>query len=135
MENPVYAGAMGKALLAFSDRKVQDEILNRIPLVALTDRTITDRAALERELDAVRKRGLAESHGERSTGAGALSAPVFDGDGRLVAALSILGPDDRMTAAAIRSFEKPLLAASATLGNRISAFAGASDSGSPAVQA
>ena len=135
MENPVYAGAMGKTLLAFSDRKVQDEILNRMPLVALTDRTITDRTALERELDAVRKRGIAESHGERSTGAGALSAPVFDGDGRLVAALSILGPDDRMTATAIRSFERPLLAGAAALGARIAAFAGASDAGSPAGEA
>jgi DNA-binding IclR family transcriptional regulator len=132
MENPVYAGAMGKVLLAFSDRQQRNEILDRVPLVALTARTITDRSELDRELEAVRKRGLAESHGERSTGAGALSAPVFDGEGRMVAALSILGPDDRMTAAAIRSYERPLLAASAALGARLAAFAGATDGERPA---
>ena len=127
MENPVYAGAMGKVLLAFSARREQDEILDRMPLVALTAATITDRSTLERALDQVRKQGYAESHGERSTGAAALSAPVFGADRRLVAALSILGPEDRMSEAAMRGFRAPLLAAAGSIGTQLAAFSGTAD--------
>jgi DNA-binding IclR family transcriptional regulator len=122
MENPVYAGAMGKVLLAFSDPRERDEILDRMPLIALTSATITDRAQLETELEAIRLRGFAQSRGERSAGVVGLSAPVFAADGRVVAALSVLGPDDRMSDAALRSFREPLLSAAADLSERIAAF-------------
>jgi DNA-binding IclR family transcriptional regulator len=124
MENPVYAGAMGKILLAFSDPRERDEILDRMPLIALTQATITDRARLETELAAVRETGFARSRGERSVGVAAIGTPVFGTDGRLVAALSILGPDDRMTDAALESFERPLQAAAAEIAERIATFAG-----------
>lgn len=124
MENPVYAGAMGKVLLAFSDPRERDEILDRMPLIAWTTATITDRTRLESELVTIRRTGFARSRGERSAGVAAISAPVFGIDGRIVAALSILGPDDRMTDAALRSFEGPLLSAASEVTERIAGFAG-----------
>ena len=121
MENPVYAGAMGKVLLAFSRPGVRDEILDRMPLVAWTGNTITDRRELERELDAIRARGLAVSRGERSVGVAAVSAPVFATDGRVLAALAILGPDERLTDATIAACEAPLIATAADISDRIAA--------------
>lgn len=124
MENPVYAGAMGKVLLAFSDPRERDEILDRMPLIAWTSATITDRTRLEAELETIRLAGFARSRGERSAGVAAISAPVFGTDRRVVAALSILGPDDRMSEPRMRMFEEPLLTAAADVSDRLAAFAG-----------
>ncbi|CAM3996996.1 IclR family transcriptional regulator [Helcobacillus massiliensis] len=48
-------------------------------------------------LSAVRRRGWAQSVGEREAGVSSVSAPVRGPNGRVVAALSISGPLDRMT--------------------------------------
>jgi DNA-binding IclR family transcriptional regulator len=49
-----------------------------------------------RELATVRRRGWAESVGEREAGVASVSAPVFDALGALVGALSVSGPIDRL---------------------------------------
>jgi DNA-binding IclR family transcriptional regulator len=124
MENPVYAGAMGKVLLAFSDARERAEILNRMPLLAWTSATITDRRLLEDELDTIRATGYARSRGERSAGVAAIAAPVFGLDRQIMAALSIVGPEERMTDVAMRGFREPLLAAALAVTDRVSAFSG-----------
>lgn len=48
-------------------------------------------------LSAVRRRGWAQSIGERESGVGSVSAPVLGPNGRVVAALSVSGPIDRIT--------------------------------------
>jgi len=49
-----------------------------------------------KELAAVRRRGFADSVGEREAGVASVSAPVFDGSGAVVAAISVSGPIDRL---------------------------------------
>jgi DNA-binding IclR family transcriptional regulator len=49
-----------------------------------------------RDLAAVRKRGWAETVGEREAGVASVSAPVFDRSGSVVAAVSVSGPIDRL---------------------------------------
>src|SRR4051794_33253833 len=48
-------------------------------------------------LTTVRRRGWAASVGERESGVASVSAPVFGADGRVVAAVSVSGPIDRLT--------------------------------------
>jgi len=48
-------------------------------------------------LATVRRRGWASSAGEREAGVASVSAPVFGPDGRVVAAVSVSGPIDRLT--------------------------------------
>lgn len=48
-------------------------------------------------LTTVRRRGWAASVGERETGVASVSAPVFGLDGRVLAAVSVSGPIDRLT--------------------------------------
>jgi DNA-binding IclR family transcriptional regulator len=48
-------------------------------------------------LATVRRRGWAASVGEREAGVASVSAPVFGPDGRVVAAVSVSGPIDRLT--------------------------------------
>jgi DNA-binding IclR family transcriptional regulator len=47
-------------------------------------------------LQTIRSRGYAVSFGERHTGAAGIGAPVFDGDGKLVAAVGLTGPSSRI---------------------------------------
>jgi DNA-binding IclR family transcriptional regulator len=117
--NPLHAGAMGKVLLAFSDPGDLRDLLDRMTLAASTPATITDRRALEAELDNIRSAGYAISRGEHAVGVAALSAPVLRPDGTIIAALSILGPTERLTDSAIRKVRPTLRAAATELADRI----------------
>ena len=61
-------------------------------------------------LAGVRKRGWADSVGERESGVASVSAPVWSGD-RVVAAVSISGPIDRLTRRPGRTFAPAVVAA------------------------
>lgn len=118
---PLHTGSMGKVLLAFSDDAERQDLLDRLPLTAVTSATITDRARLEAEVERIRATGTGTSRGERATGVAAMSAPIFGADGRLVAALSILGPAARLTDAAFDELRPALVAAAADCTERLAA--------------
>ncbi|MGE5557061.1 MAG: IclR family transcriptional regulator [Bacillota bacterium] len=93
---PINCLSAGKIFLA----ELGDYEVNRIfrihPLHKYTARTITDFPALQRELADVRKRQYAESKDEMEEGIGCLAAPIRTRQGKVVAALSILGPTHRI---------------------------------------
>jgi len=89
---PLHAGSSSKVILAFLDEAEVDGLLARHPLEALTERTIVDEDRLRKDLAAIRKRGYASSQGERQEGTASIAAPIFDHDGRVIAALSVAGP-------------------------------------------
>jgi DNA-binding IclR family transcriptional regulator len=78
---PLTAGSGAQALAAFAD--------DRAALVAAASFT-------ERTLAEVRRRGWAQSVGEREAGVASVSAPVAGPGGHIVAALSISGPIERL---------------------------------------
>jgi DNA-binding IclR family transcriptional regulator len=92
---PLYCSAAGRLLLAYSDDEWRERYVRTVQLKAVTERTVTDRAELRKELEKIRKTGLAISIGEAVPGAAGLAAPVFDTDGRPAAALLIGAPVDR----------------------------------------
>lgn len=94
---PCYAGAGGKVLLASLPREAREALLERIVLTRFTDRTITNRARLARELATIRRQGYATSSGERFVNASAVAAPVYGADGALVAVVNVSGPSERFT--------------------------------------
>jgi DNA-binding IclR family transcriptional regulator len=94
---PLHVGASGKVILAFTDPEQRERILNCLSFDRLTLTTVTDRGALERELEVVRERGWAVSMGERIPGAVGISVPLR-GPSDLVMSLSLLGPAERLTA-------------------------------------
>jgi IclR family acetate operon transcriptional repressor len=93
---PIYQGAPGKVLLAYSSQDLQDEVLAG-KLEAATARTITDAKKLRNELGRTRKNGYALSFEERVPGITTLAVPVFNHTGGVVAALSVTGPSTRVT--------------------------------------
>jgi IclR family transcriptional regulator, acetate operon repressor len=90
-----HAVANGKVLLAYGAIGIPRE------LERYTDQTITTRGALEAELAAVRRNGYATAVAELEDGLVAVAAPVFDGTGACVAALSVSGPAYRMRPGAL----------------------------------
>lgn len=69
-------------------------------------------------LAGVRKRGWAESVGERAEGVASVSAPVLDATGAVVAAVSVSGPIDRLGRAPGKRLAHAVVAAAAQLGQR-----------------
>ncbi|MEY3360414.1 MAG: hypothetical protein RL531_133 [Actinomycetota bacterium] len=67
------------------------------------------------ELAAVRRRGWAASVAEREAGVASVSAPVLDGAGRVVAAIGVSGPIDRLGRTPGRRFGAAVVAAARAL--------------------
>jgi DNA-binding IclR family transcriptional regulator len=67
------------------------------------------------ELAAVRRRGWAQSVGQREAGVGSVSAPVRGATGRVVAAVSVSGPLERLTRQPGRLHAAAVQAAAASL--------------------
>jgi IclR family transcriptional regulator, acetate operon repressor len=91
---PLHAGGSSKAFLAFlTDDEIDAYLVKN--LQPLTAATITDPRNLRRELNRIRKRGWAQSFGERQAGAASVAAPVFDHLDRPAAVISVCGPAER----------------------------------------
>ncbi|MFM8620590.1 MAG: IclR family transcriptional regulator [Candidatus Nanopelagicaceae bacterium] len=88
---PYHASALGKVLLAFGAAAIPSGNLQ-----SKTARTITSRTQLNAELEKVRKTRFAIIDNELENGLVAVAAPVFNHDGKVVAAISISGPDARI---------------------------------------
>lgn len=96
---PLHAGATAKAVLAFLDPAIAEDILaHRLERVA--PRTITNAEKLRDELGLIRSRGWAYSYEETDVGAWGVAAPVLTLGGNLVAVIGAIGPTARHSDAA-----------------------------------
>lgn len=93
---PLHCTGVGKVILANLPESAVSELLDG-KLIAYTDATITDKAQLAAELEAVRQRGYAIDDEEREIGVRCVSAPVFRADGEVIGAVSISGPSARVS--------------------------------------
>jgi IclR family acetate operon transcriptional repressor len=95
---PLHAGAVPKAVLAFSGEERIRAVLDRLDdLPAYTRRTPRDPEALRRELREIRARGYSLSDGDFDDAARGAGAPIFDERGRVVAGVSVGGPAFRLS--------------------------------------
>jgi DNA-binding IclR family transcriptional regulator len=122
---PVNTGASGKVLLAFAPEAVKTEFFARHK--KLQD---LDPLKLVEELDAVARKGYAVSVGEVTAGAVAISVPVRDMTGAAVAALSISGPEMRISRAEIPDYLERLQLCSQTISAELG-YSGAVSAPSP----
>ncbi|MFZ5641983.1 MAG: IclR family transcriptional regulator [Bacillota bacterium] len=89
---PYHASSMGKILLAFSDPSIRENIIDTYDIQALTPNTITSRELLKSEMEKVLKQDYAVDREETLPGVFCVAVPVRDGNGRVVAALSVVAP-------------------------------------------
>lgn len=93
---PVHIGSSGKVLLAFMEKEKIDEWLQKQELQAFTEHTIINKEVLKKELEQIREIGYAVGFEERTVGGAGVSAPIFDYSGKVIASLSVVGPDTRI---------------------------------------
>lgn len=92
---PLHASATGKAILAHLDSDERRSIIDKKGLARLTETTITDPSALEREVAKIGRDGHSESDGEAIVGTRGIAAPIFSFAGRVVASIGASVPTHR----------------------------------------
>lgn len=93
---PLHCGSSPRCLLAFLPAAEREDYLAR-PLAALSTGTVTDPDTLRTAAAETRARGYIVTHGEIDAGMVSVAAPMRDPQGAVVAALSLAGPEFRLT--------------------------------------
>ncbi len=96
---PVHCSSSGKLFLSQLPPARRDRLLGPGPFARHTERTITDRAALEAELAQIREAEVSADNEEFLTGIVCLAVPVRDAGGAMVAAVALQAPVARLTMA------------------------------------
>ena len=112
---PLHASGVGKAMLAAMDPGAAAALLCGRTLSRHTGKTITDRAALWRELALIRDRGWAQDDEEHAEGLCCLASALWDENGAPWAAISVAGPTSRITAARVGNLGTLVRATAAAL--------------------
>lgn len=89
---PVHCTAVGKVLVADLDSPARQRLVAGLDFAVFTERTITTAEAFEAELLRARDDGFAEDHEEHEAFINCVAAPIRDGTGRAVAAISVSVP-------------------------------------------
>ena len=102
---PMSAGSAAQVLLAWEP---PEAVVPLLPKCRFSAQTLTE----------VRRRGYAQSVAEREAGVASVSAPVRDRTGRVVAAISVSGPIERLGRRPGERFAMPLIRAGQRLSGR-----------------
>lgn len=94
---PMYATAVGKAILAFLPEAQRQSIVHAAQFHAYTRHTIMQTEQLEQALAQIREQGYALDREELEYGLVCAAVPIFDANALPIAALSCSGPKMRMT--------------------------------------
>lgn len=118
---PAYCTALGKVLLAALRDDQLERYLARAPFSTLTPKTIAEAGALRREIDEVRRAGIAFDDGEFDAEVRCIAVPVRDFTGLVIGALGISGPVWRLSMQVLQSRAKHVRRAAESLSNEFGA--------------
>lgn len=110
---PAHCVATGKAMLAWLDEARLRALSVR--LRAWSPRTITGPGEFLREMERVRQQGYAVNRGEWRESVGGIAAPVRDPNGRVIAALGLSGPIERLRPASLKALAADVVRAADSL--------------------
>ncbi|MES2390758.1 MAG: IclR family transcriptional regulator [Acidobacteriota bacterium] len=94
---PPHCSAMGKAITAFQDRRLADQILEVYGLARRTEHTIVDRNALFDDFTEIRRSGISSDREESTLGGYCIGAAIRSESEPVIAAISLSTPLIRMT--------------------------------------
>lgn len=93
---PLHGTGLGKAIMAHLPSERVNVIIEQHGLTASTPNTITDREKLDEELTQIREEGVAFDDEERLTGLRCVAAPILSTNDRVLGAISVAGPSNRI---------------------------------------
>ena len=94
---PLYAGAPGKAILAFLPQERINRIITKEKLIPLGPKTITDPEKLRNNLQEIKREGYAISLEEIVPGWCSIAAPIFNEYKEIVASIGVSGASIRFS--------------------------------------
>jgi len=115
---PLHATSSGKVLLAFAEETLRKAVLTA-PLDRHTALTVTDPNELRRQLDQILVRGWASTNEELEVGLTAVAAPIRNGRGRVIAAVSVSGPSYRLGVESFEDVARRLIEGCAEISGRL----------------
>jgi len=110
LRNPVHCTALGKVLLAFLPEEKVEQICKEKGMKRFTKNTITSVDELKKELNKIRHLGYAVDNRELYESTRCIAAPVRNHEGKVVGAISISAPADRLTLNEIKKVGKSMAA-------------------------
>lgn len=116
-----YSTAAGKVLLAFLPQEELRSYLSTEKLLPKTKYTVTSAELLWEQLATVKEEGYAVDRQENEVGLQCVAAPIFNREGKCVAALSISGPMNRVS---LKRIDEELKGAAILTARQISAEIG-----------
>ncbi len=111
---PLNVGASSKVLIAFAEPDLQERIIGELEWASPEERD-----AFIRQLGEIRRNGYATSVEEREPGAAAVSAPIFNRANKLVAALAVSGPANRLTPEKMKEHAPVIMEAAGRMGKML----------------
>lgn len=116
--NPCHCTAVGKILLAYRPDAL-DCLLESGPLKQYTRNTISEPAKLRQELAWIRRVGYSIDNEEIEVGLKCVGAPVRNHAGEVIAAISIAGPNFRVTTDKLAALSDSVKKAANTLSEKM----------------
>ena len=107
---PVYCTGLGKAFLAFLPPEESRDIQKKLEFHQYTEHTVKNIEELRRQLHTFRLNGYATDDQEIEDGLWCLAVPVYNGYHRVIAAISVSGPKERMIGKKDRIIDEMLTA-------------------------
>ncbi len=92
MSFELYPTALGKAILAYLPQKELKDYLDKTEFIPYTEKTISNREELKKELERTKKRGYSIDNEEHRKGLHAMGVPIFDYTNHVIGAISVLIP-------------------------------------------
>ena len=115
---PAFCTSEGRVLLAFGSPDTVGAVLKE-GLVARTPKTNVDPKALLKTLDDVRRTGSAFDDEESEVGMRGVAAPIRDISGRVIAAVGLAGPIQRLTLKGLRTLAPQVIATADGVSERL----------------
>ncbi|HEX4762905.1 MAG TPA: IclR family transcriptional regulator [Usitatibacter sp.] len=115
---PAHCTSVGKVLLAHQPPELVKQVTEQ-GLKRFTTSTIVDPAALTEELAAIRSKGYAIDDEEIEVGLRCVAAPIRNHTGRVIAAISVAAPVQRMTKKNVQTTAPTVVAAADAISRRL----------------
>ena len=92
----MYCTGVGKAILAFQDKKTIENLVNEMKLVKRTQNTITSRSKLMKEIEESKKKGFTTDKYEQENDVCCIAVPLRDYSGKTKYSMSIASIKSRI---------------------------------------
>jgi DNA-binding IclR family transcriptional regulator len=120
----VHCTSLGKCLVAYLPDEQVDRLISDRGLLRHNEHTIVSPERLKQELARTRALGYAVDDEEEELGGRCVGAPVWDRDGRVVAAVSVAGGTDQINADTLATIAAQVMTAALAISKELGYRAG-----------